>query len=130
MPFDSPFSVFGFYIKTKKGYWYSDSALNNPMKGPRDQDHMVAYAGKDGELKLGDGAALEWDSDCLLLGWEDLNLRRSDRDYNDWVLMFDRTNSFHPVPDHTGTLFWLGGLLAVLMVAERLFPFQTSPLRR
>ena len=77
---DSPYSTFGFYLKTPKGYWYSDAALNDPRKGPADQDHMVAYQGKGGTLALGKSVkhpagSAEWDEDSYLLAWEDLNLQ-------------------------------------------------------
>jgi len=125
----TPFSTFGFYLEnTKEGFThFSDSSLNEGGL-----DHMVAYAGQGETLNLGDNpdspaGSFVWDSDTLLLGWEDLSL--GDADYNDMIVMIRNVRSPssigdaltipESVPDTASTASLLGLSLLALGLARR-----------
>lgn len=66
LPTDFTSSVFGFYLDTPDGTWFSQAALNSDGA-----DHMVAY-------QLGGQ---------YIFGWEDLASKGWDQDYNDFVVL-------------------------------------------
>lgn len=73
-------NLFGFYLETPEGLWYSQSELNQDGA-----DHLVAYQGQGDLIDTPFGERL-WTSETFLLGWEDLSSQRWDQDYNDFVL--------------------------------------------
>jgi hypothetical protein len=79
LTFSSP--LFGFYLETPAGLWYSQSLLNGDSA-----DHMVAYQGEGDTITSPLGTTSTWSSDLFLLGWEDLSARSWDQDYNDFVV--------------------------------------------
>lgn len=84
-------SVFGFYLDTPDGLWFSQSSLNTDGA-----DHMVAY-------QLGGS---------YIFGWEDLASSRWDQDYNDFVVLVSGVRGIN-VPE-PATLGLLGlGVLGV-----------------
>ena len=83
--------LFGFYLDTPDGLWFSQSSLN--VDGA---DHMVAY-------ELGGS---------YIFGWEDLTSTAWDQDYNDFVVLVSGVRGVS-VPE-PATLGLLGlGLLGV-----------------
>jgi Domain of unknown function (DUF4114)/PEP-CTERM motif len=99
-------NVFGFYLQTPNGYWYSQSALN-----PDQADHMVAYAGENDWVQLPSSPAGQWDPNEFVLAWEDLARPGWDYDYNDFVVMVESVHAGVPEP---GSLALFGVGLAAL----------------
>jgi PEP-CTERM motif/Domain of unknown function (DUF4114) len=81
-------NLFGFYLKTPGGYWYSQPGLN-----PDQADHMLAFAGENDWVKLPSSWPGIWDPNEFVLAWEDLARPGWDYDYNDFVVMVE---SVHP----------------------------------
>lgn len=73
--------LFGFYLETPAGLWFSDASLNGDGA-----DHLVAFQGQGDQLRTPWGGTATWGSDLFLLGWEDLSARAWDQDYNDFVM--------------------------------------------
>ena len=99
-------NLFGFYLQTPNGYWYSQSALN-----PDQADHMLAYAGGNEWLQLPSSPAGQWDPNEFVLAWEDLARPGWDYDYNDFVVMVESVHAGVPEP---GSLALFGVGLAAL----------------
>ena len=94
-------NMFGFYLDTPAGLWYSDTGLN------ADQfDHMVAYEGVGDTVKLPTRPAGQWGANEYILAWEDLS-GGGDKDYNDFVIMME---SVTPVPVPGAILLGMLGL--------------------
>jgi len=70
--------LFGFYLHSPDGTFYSQSALNADGV-----DHMVAY---QGGVERGTFNGRPWAADAFLLAWEDL-WGGGDRDYDDFGVM-------------------------------------------
>jgi hypothetical protein len=80
-------SLFGFYLETPAGLWFSQTGLNSDGG-----DHSVAYQ-YGGQY---------------LLGWEDLAANNWDQDYNDFVVIVSGVKGV-AVPEPTSlALFGLG----------------------
>lgn len=93
-------SVFGFYLQSPDGLWYSQSLLNGD-----EGDHMVAYQGQGDHIKTPKGSTGVWGQDLFLLGWEDLNAGNWDQDYNDLVVFVGGVNGINvPEPSSLGLL--------------------------
>ncbi len=89
---------YGFYLDRQKGRdpltVYSQNALNT---GSAQQ--MVAYTGNgQTHLNIG-GTKTLFDKNSVLLGIEDLRLERSDRDYNDLVVLVSGIQNSKDVPE-------------------------------
>jgi hypothetical protein len=118
----SPDGTFSFFERYKTpggqtGMWYSDRKLNRHR-----EDHFIALAVPDALVRwynTNNGDRPDLTGDVYLLAFEDLRLRRSDRDFNDLVLLVSRESStggngggtVTPIP---GAAWLLGsGLLAM-----------------
>ena len=92
--------LFGFYLETPAGLWFSQSRLNADGA-----DHVVAYQGQNDTITTPLGGQQLWGSDLFLLGWEDLSARGWDQDYNDFVLFVGGVNGVSvPEPATMGLL--------------------------
>jgi hypothetical protein len=74
--------LFGFYLETPAGLWYSQSERNADAA-----DHLVAYQGEGELIRSPSGHTGYWGPDTFLLGWEDLRSTNWDQDYNDFVVL-------------------------------------------
>lgn len=84
LPTDFTSDVFGFYLDTPDGTWFSQAALNSDGA-----DHLVAY-------QLGGQ---------YFFGWEDLASKSWDQDYNDFVVLVGGVNGVSvPEPATLGLL--------------------------
>ena len=108
---------FGFYLLTAAHQLYfSDPALNN-----RSEDHLVAYQGNGATFARGPLAGSSFAAGMYLLGFEDLPLRHSDRDYQDFVALIDMAT---PVPLPAGIVL-LGSSLLMATVLRRRRPLAS-----
>jgi hypothetical protein len=84
-------NLFGFYLQTPVGLWFSQSDLNADSA-----DHLVAYQS----------------GGVYLLGWEDLSSQNWDQDYNDFVVRVSGVDGVAvPEPASLGLLgFGLAGI--------------------
>lgn len=87
LPTDFTSTVFGFYLDTPDGTWFSQTALNSDGA-----DHMVAY-------QLGGQ---------YIFGWEDLASNRWDQDYNDFVVLIGGVTGVSVPEPATLSLLGLG----------------------
>jgi hypothetical protein len=87
LPTDFTSTVFGFYLDTPDGTWFSQAALNSDGA-----DHMVAY-------QLGGQ---------YIFGWEDLASNRWDQDYNDFVVLIGGVTGVSVPEPATLSLLGLG----------------------
>jgi len=95
-------NLFGFYLNTPNGTFYSDTLLNTD-----NFDHLRAYQGKGIDtIQVGTSSAGLWQTDTYALAWEDL-LNGGDQDYQDMVLMVE---SLMPVPVPAAVLLGILGL--------------------
>lgn len=112
-------NLFGFYLNTPVGLWFSQSDLNADAA-----DHLVAYQGVGDSINTPRGVRT-WGSDMFLLGWEDLSARTWDQDYNDFVVFVSGVDGVS-VPE-PATLGLLGlGLAGVGVFGRRRKPAQQS----
>ncbi|HEX7325903.1 MAG TPA: PEP-CTERM sorting domain-containing protein [Rhodanobacteraceae bacterium] len=113
-------ALFGYYLDTPYGYFYSVPSMNAPggTTYPDGMPHMVAYQGGNGTRFSIDGKTSgPWLSNEYLLAWEDSPWASSDLDYNDFVVMVE---SVTPVPEPADlAIFGFGILLVGGFVALR-----------
>lgn len=89
-------STFGMYLQGPAGTFYSDPLLNGG------NDNMVAYQGfgdtTDGrKIRIGK-KDVAWDANSYVIGWEDLVLSNSDKDYQDMVLLVSQITPYSAAP--------------------------------
>lgn len=100
--FDNPMPEhFGFYDSIGFLTWFSDPTLNSGL-----EDHLVVYR-------------VEGSPNTYVLGWEDIPLEMSDRDYNDLVLTI-YLGSQNIVPEPASMLL-LGMGVAGIAVRKKYF---------
>jgi hypothetical protein len=103
--------VFGYYLGTNNGTFYSD-----PARNPDGGDQMVAFQGDGDTIKLPGNTPGPWGSSSFILAWEDIAYAASDKDFNDFVVYVESVTG---VPE-PGTLALLaGGLLGLGTTARR-----------
>lgn len=103
-------NMFGYYLGTGEGTFYSESTRN---AGGADQ--MVAFQGDGDTIKLPGNNGGVWGSSSYILAWEDVNYAQSDKDFNDFVVYVESVTGI-PEP---GTLALLAGALVAAGVSAR-----------
>ena len=100
--YDFASNLFGFYLDTPTGTWYSQNSLNSDQA-----DHMLAFAGEGDSVQLPGSLPGPWDPNEFVLAWEDLARPGWDYDYNDFVVMVESVHAAVPEPGSLA-LFGLG----------------------
>lgn len=78
-------NLFGFYLDTPNGLFFSDSSLNSD-----DAAHMVGYRGGNGDtVQIADSMPGLWGVNEYIFGWEDEAAPDWDWDYNDMVVVVE-----------------------------------------
>jgi len=103
-------NVFGYYLGTNNGTFYSD-----PARNPDGADQMVAFEGDGNTIKLPGNSPGAWGPSSYILAWEDVAYNASDKDFNDFVVYVESVGG---VPE-PGTLALLAGGLFGLGTAAR-----------
>lgn len=99
-----PDNLFGFYLDTPNGTFYSDPTLNSDG-----EDHQVAFVG-DGTTQLDiNGTTGTWLANEYIFGWED-GLGLGDQSYQDFVVAVE---SLSPVPEPSALAMFGLGLLGL-----------------
>jgi len=109
-------SLFGFYLDTPNGIFYSSPGLNDDGN-----QYMVAYQGNDDEvIQVGNSAAGVWGSNEYIFGWEDTFLPGSDQDFQDFVFIAESIYSVNvPEPSELALALFGLGLIGVGVAARR-----------
>jgi len=110
-------NVFGYYLNTPFGFFYSDPALNEVggTTYPNGTPHMVAYDGNGtNTIKIGNTTGV-WGANEYIMAWEDTPFKSSDLDYQDFIVIVE---SVHPIPE-PGVLGMFGlGLIGVMFAVR------------
>lgn len=95
-------NVFGFYLSTPNGTFYSATGLNKDA-----YDHLWVYQGKEIDyVQIGNLMPGLWEDDEYVLAWED-TFGGGDNDHQDFVAMVE---SVMPVPVPAAVLLGMLGL--------------------
>lgn len=105
-------SLFGFYLDTPDGTWYSEQDENSDGA-----DHMVALRGNNSDYiqPLGTSSPALWTENEFIYAWEDKS-GLGDSDYNDFVVMVE---SVIGVPEPSTLALFSIVILGLGMVAGR-----------
>lgn len=76
-------NLFGFYLSTPSGVFYSDTSMNGG------DDHMVAYQGNGEEIQIANFIAGPFLSNEYIFGWEDESLGGLGGDYDDFIVLIE-----------------------------------------
>lgn len=104
-------NLFGYYLGTGGGTFYSEAARN--VDG---EDQMVAFRGDGDVIRLPGNSAGVWGSSSYILAWEDLRYSLSDKDFNDFVVYVESVTG---VPEPATLALLAGGLLGFFATARR-----------
>ncbi|MES1930773.1 hypothetical protein SADO_16058 [Salinisphaera dokdonensis CL-ES53] len=105
-------SLFGFYLDTPNGIFYSAPGLNEGG-----QQRSVVYQGNDEEvIQIADSSSGVWGSNEYIFGWED----GTDQDFQDFVFIAESITSVNvPEPSELALALFGLGLIGVGVVARR-----------
>jgi hypothetical protein len=104
-------NLFGYYLGTNGGTFYSD-----PSRNADGADQMVAFKGDGDTIKLPGNNAGAWGSSSYILAWEDLRYNLSDKDFNDFVVYVE---SVKGVPEPGSLALLAGGILGLSVTLRR-----------
>jgi len=99
-------NVFGFYLDSADGIWYSATSLNSDGI-----DHMAAYQGKGDTIQVPGLMAGTWTDAEFILAFEDGAGEFADRDYDDMVIIIENVIPGEPCYEEgIGCRFTGGGV--------------------
>lgn len=110
-------NLFGYYLDTPNGFFYSDPAMNETggTVYPNGTPHMVAYDGNGtNTIKVGNVTGV-WGANEYIMAWEDTPFAKSDLDYQDFIVIVE---SVHPIPEPAVLGMFGLGLIGVMFAVR------------